>query len=101
MYGLYSSTLIACPGTVLFSLRLFKGHTRYIQALAMSLILLSNLGNQETELTTNTHRNIFSSLILIFVLTALLLYVFVGRANAKRVGSDTKEFDCSDIKVKG
>lgn len=59
----------------------------------MSLTLLSNLRSQETELTTSTSRNTFSSLILISTLTALLLYVFVERANTKRVRSNTKAFN--------
>ena len=63
--------------------------------------LLNNLGSQETELTTNTRPNIFSSLILISALTALLLYIYVGRANTKRVGSNTKGFDSNWQKIKG
>lgn len=93
--GLHFNILTVCPGTLEFALRLFGGY-KYLQNLyfaiyimqvtAMSLTLLSNLGNQETELTTSTCRNMFSSLILISALTALLLYIFVERANTKRVG---------------
>lgn len=61
----------------------------------MSLTSLSNPGTQEAELTTATRRNTFSSLILISASTALLLYVFVQRANTKRVGYNTKAFDCN------
>lgn len=84
---------------VISILRIFCCAIHDIQA-TMSPTMLSNPGNQETELTASTRRNMFSSLILIFALTALLLYVFVERVDTKRVGSNTKAFDCADIKLK-
>lgn len=59
----------------------------------MSLMSPGDLANQEPKLSTSTHRNIFFSLILILVLTALLLYNFVRHVKTKRVGSNSKAFD--------
>lgn len=73
---------------VISILRIFYFATHDIQAIAMFLTLLINPGNQETELTTSTCLKMFSSLNLTIALMALLLYVFVERANTERVGSN-------------